>query len=216
VVPANIHDFFAASAGVSGALIGLLFVAISVVGERLARVEGGTQIHRIRAYAALVAFVNTLAVSLFALIPTDKIGPTSLSVSIVGLVFILASLLSLLRIRPRRWTIARDALFLFSLAVVFVCQFLAALDVTRNPRDADSVTEIAILVVVCFLVGISRAWELIGAPSIGLGHEVVHLIRGDQLATVAEPSAEPETAKWARERETAKEPGARAKDAPPA
>ena len=177
MVPEGLHDFFLGSAGVAGALIGLLFVAISVSGERLAKAEAAALTLRIRAYAALTGFINALVVSLFALIPDGGIGTTSLVVAIVGLTFVAAALLSLIRVRHLRWATGRDALFLVGQAVVFIVQLTFAVDLMGQPSDSGAANGVAFLVVICFVIGISRAWELIGGPSIGIGHEIVALVR---------------------------------------
>jgi hypothetical protein len=187
------NDFFTASASVAGALIGLLFVAISVASDRLRAGTDG-QVHRIRAVAALTAFTNSLSVSLFSLIPGHKLGPTAISVAAVGLLFVLASLLSLIRLRRQvRWATVRDALFLIGLAFTFVIQLLDGIDVTAHPGNSGDVDTIAILVVICFLLGIGRAWELIGGPSIGIRKEVTALVRAHQGNADApqEPPAPP-------------------------
>jgi hypothetical protein len=211
VVPADFHEFFAASAGVAGALIGLLFVAISVAGDRLARSEAPAQVHRIRAVAALTAFTNSLTVSLWALIPTEQIGIVSSVVATVGLLFVAASLLSLVRlgqVRATAWSATfliglaatfalsfirlrqrdattRDATFLIGLAATFVFQLYAGIDLDVKTNDPSMVENIAIVVTICFLLGIFRSWELIGGPSIGFTQEVTALLRAETTAAKA-------------------------------
>jgi hypothetical protein len=178
VVPVDIHDFFLASAGVAGALIGLLFVAISVSAERMGRGQTRAQLYRVSASAALTAFSNALVVSLVGLIPGNKLGTTSVAVALVGLMFVAAALISLARLRAVGWRSVRDGVFLVALAAAFIVQLISGAKLIDRPAASGPVNTIAIMVVVCFLVGISRAWELIGGPSIGLTHEVTSMVRG--------------------------------------
>ena len=142
--------------------------------------EAGAQLNRVRASSALTAFTNALAVSLFALVPGHKIGPAAAAAAVGGLAFVAAVLLSLIRLRQGRRDTLRHALLLIGLAVTFVIQLIEGVDVLTDGGDSGAVNTIAVLVIVCFLIGIARAWELIGGPSIGITREVTALVRSHQ------------------------------------
>jgi hypothetical protein len=46
-------------------------------------------------------------------------------------------------------------------------QFYEGIDVWMHPGDLGSVETIAMVVVICFLIGVARAWELIRGPEVG-------------------------------------------------
>jgi hypothetical protein len=79
-------------------------------------------------------------------------------------------------------------LFLVSLAVMFVIQLIQGIAVIARPDNPGSVNTIAILVIICFLIGIARSWELIGGPSFGITRELTALVRGHE----SEPADEEE------------------------
>jgi len=72
VVPEVYRELFAAIAATAGSLTGLLLVALSVTGR--ARAAGPSAIQQVRAAAALLAFTNAMAVSLFSLVPGTNPG----------------------------------------------------------------------------------------------------------------------------------------------
>ena len=194
MTPDRFHDFFVASAGVAGGLTGLLFVAISVAPERLLS-ETATQAHRVRAAAALTSFTNALAVSLFALVPGMHLGWPASSVAVIGLLFVGGALVSLLRVRRTQPGELRDAAFLVALVVVFGLQLLYGLRLMRDGEAVGPLRGVSVLVIACFLIGIARAWELIGGPSFAFFGELRGALRqrggGERRRRAATPTPDP-------------------------
>jgi hypothetical protein len=179
VTPDPLHDFFFASAGVAGALIGLLFVAISVEHDRITAPDAD-QVSRVRARAALTAFTNALTVSLWALVPGNGLAWASIAVGTIGVLFVLGSALSVRRlahIHRSHTHRVRDLTFLVTQAVVFGLQIVTGIRLAVHPHAASIADDIAELLIVCFLIGVFRSWELIGGPDIGFAREVRELFR---------------------------------------
>lgn len=182
MTPESLHDFFFASAGVAGALIGLLFVAISVEHDRITAPDAD-QVSRVSARSALTAFTNALAVSLWALVPGRGLAVASIVVGTLGVMFVVGSVLSIRRLSETRRTRRdrlRDVTFLITQIVVFALQIATGIRLVIHARAPGPANDIAELLIVCFLVGIFRSWELIGGPEIGLTHEVRELFRDGQ------------------------------------
>jgi hypothetical protein len=110
------------------------------------------------------------------------VASASAAGALIGLLFVVTSLLSLIRLHEVKRGTLRGGLLLVVLAVTFVIQLLEGIDVTIRPGNSGAVNTIAILVVVCFLIGIGRPWDMIGGPSIGLTREVTTLVRSHEHA----------------------------------
>lgn len=156
------HDFFVASAGIAGALIGLLFVALSVAKEQ--PTERERYVHRFRGASALTAFTNALTVSLFLLIPDVTAGYPVLTVAIIGLGFVVRSLRELVAARASHRPTWQDLSALLGLLAVFGIQASAGFELLDDRHATSPLDTVAILIVVCYLIGIARAWEMIGGP----------------------------------------------------
>jgi len=174
VVPSAFTAFFAASAGVAGALIGLLFVAVSVA-PAASGAEERLELD-VRAGVAFSALTDTLVVSLFALIPGVNLGVPTLVTAIACFASCVALGIVLWRTRIIK-NRGRKLSALVIQSLVFVFQFTVALPLINNAHDEGAVRTIAVLTVVFFLVGIARAWQLIGARDrglVGILREAIH------------------------------------------
>ena len=165
MVPVSFHDFFSGCATISGALIGLLFVALSVSSEYL-KGENARTDHQVRAGAAFSALVNTLVIALFALLPTTDLGTVGIILAAAGLSTTVALIFALAR-EDRRIGRADLVMFLI-LLVLYGLQLANALELEHAPHMVGLVVNQGELAIAFFLFGIARSWQLVGAREFGL------------------------------------------------
>ena len=197
MVPVSFHDFFSGCATIAGALIGLLFVAISVSPEKLTGATARTD-HQVRAGAAFSALVNTMVIALVALLPGASLGEAGLILAAAGLATTVGLVIVLYREHGK---VKRgDATMFLIMFVLYGLQLANAIKLEAAPHDVGRISDQGVLAIAFFLFGIARAWQLVGAREFSLvstvtamihrpGGEGLHLADGDQSgrATPAGP-----------------------------
>ena len=191
MIPSQFDDFFTAAASVSGALIGLLFVAISVAPERAHQDE--TRIaYQVRASAALLVFCNALFLSLAALVPGVSLGWWSVSSSVGVVAFAFAGGRTAITEAARRRGTWLSFRLVIALLVVAGFEIFAGVELIRNSSDRGAISTLDYVVVGCLAVGINRAWELMSMRDTGVFTSLRVLAKGENHPPRAEdPPAGP-------------------------
>lgn len=168
------RDLFAAIATSAAALTGLLFVVITVA-ERRTPNSLPDVLQQVRASAALLAFGNALAVSLFSLVPGTHVGYPAVVVGVIGVFFSAAATRSLVvRRSTGHWRGLHLPLTAW-LLVIFTVQLGAGIALLVHPRRGplDLISDVLVL---SLIIGIARAWELVGGRGTGVIASLTSLI----------------------------------------
>ena len=161
------RDLFVATAGAAGALTGLLFVALSI-----APLRGPSPTHpvirQVRIAAALLAFVNALAVSLYSLVPTTNAGYPAVVMGVIGTLFTAAAVRSIVSSRAARRELRRQLGLVLLLLLIFGSELVGGIALLIHPGNSTAVQVIGYATVSSLIVGVARAWELVGDRDTGI------------------------------------------------
>lgn len=166
MMPEEYREFFVAATGAAGALIGLLFVAVSVFPEHARRATTRVQFHS-RASAALLVFTNALVISLAALVPGVSIDWWAVIAGGTVILFALGTARSVAAAARRREA-RGDAIWLVvGLLVIGGFEVYAGTRLVTG-LDLNALQTLNYVVIGDLAYGISRAWQLVGLRNTGL------------------------------------------------
>lgn len=180
IIPGDYRDFFVAAAGTSGALIGLLFVAVSVFPERARQAATRVKYHA-QASAALLVFSNALVLSLAALVPGVNLGWWAVAIGIGVVVFAAATVRSIATTARRghgHWGLLG---LVAALLIIAGFEFSAGIRLIGEHPDLAAIQTLDYVVIGYLGVGIARAWQLVNMRDSGVMSSLRILVRGEDL-----------------------------------
>jgi hypothetical protein len=161
VIDPAYRDLLTTIAEAAATLTGLLFVAISVAPSRRSA-QDHSAVKEVRAAASLLTFTNALTVALFGLVPDANIGYPATVVGVVGLFFVAASTRTLVATKAADSKRGRQVEFIALLLALFGSELATGITLLVSP-DRPGPLEL-----LGNLIGVARAWELVGDRDTGI------------------------------------------------
>ena len=161
MVPGDFIPFFTTLASVGATLFGLIFVVISIKPE-VTHAETTSVMHQIQVASSYSALLNPLVISLLALLPHATIDTITIIMSAIGLGNTLVMGIFLLRDSRDRVKKLPHAFFLLVGFALFGFETFYATQLNSASGDSSTLYNLAIMLVLIYLYGITRAWDLIG------------------------------------------------------
>lgn len=193
MLPPDYSNFIVASTQASAALIGLLFVSVSVAPERVFG-EKAEPSRRALALSAFTALANVFFVSFGGLVPHLLFGVMILIAGGIAT----SQTLALLQHIPswRRSRVLVRGLFLFAVSgAVYGYEIAIGVQLTLHPADPQALTALLGVLLGAYAIGLARAWQLLGATEArGLAGTSLGWLRGRFRGDAQPPkssSAEP-------------------------
>jgi hypothetical protein len=169
MAPPEFANFFIASASAGAALVGLLFVAVSLAPEQMVTRHAPMERQAVTG-SAFTALTNAFFTSLFFLVPHFNAGSAIVPFSGLCLLTSLLQAWHLLR-APKSWQSALRRAFLVLLSLgLYGLELVNGLQLLNAPSSSQApiVFDLLWCLIGAFSIGLIRAWELLGAQRYGL------------------------------------------------
>ena len=168
-------NVFVVIATSAATLIGLLFVALSVSENR-----SGSRpkvVRQFRAAASFLAFINALTVTLFGLVPGTNVGYPALVLGVTGVLFTAAGIRQTLRVTSAQDLGSQQPVLVTLLLLVFGFELAFGIVLLDNIHDTAALANIDYILIASLLIGIARAWELVGDWNTSIWSSITLLVR---------------------------------------
>jgi hypothetical protein len=160
VIPQDFLAFFAASVTADGALIGLLFVAISIEPQHTFGNDAELE-HQLAANNAFSGLFNAFLVSMLALIPRLHIGWGIIVIALLSLAN--ASVHTFDKLRRGQPAFGRSLTYTIGGLAIYCLEIVYSIQLIQRPGDTGAVYGLIFVLVTQYGFALVRSWTLLGA-----------------------------------------------------